>query len=436
MVLRKKLGIGFLVIILALLTPYYIIFNVLPGSFSLIEGNESIIRINFPFDLYISSSNSHLSINGKNTANNYIKLNSDLPLKVSGQNVGRANLRFKLFGIIPIKSITVNVLPDVNVYPGGQAIGVLLRSKGVMVVGNSYVEDKNGERFYPAQKAGIEVGDRIIKIEDQIINDKMELASKIQKISRKGLPVSLLIKDKKGNIKNVKIKAIKNKQGIYMIGLYVDDGVAGVGTLTFYEPENNEFGALGHEITETNSQTRIEVREGKIIKAQISGINSGKSGLPGEKLGTFFQTDEIIGDIRINNNYGIYGKLKKKIVNPYFKKPIPVAPIDTVKKGAAHMYTVVKGGKIEEFDIYIERVYHQSSPHEKGMIINITDPDLTDVTGGIIQGMSGSPIVQDNKLVGAITHVFVNEPTKGYGIFAEWMLLQTEMYNMSRANNY
>ncbi|MFW6287774.1 MAG: SpoIVB peptidase [bacterium] len=434
--MKKKVGIGlFITALIFLFLSYYLIINGIPASFSIVKGDESIVQIHFPFKLYVYSKNeSELTINGQRLSEDYLKLNPG-EVTVLAKDVGSSSLSFKLFGIIPIKTITVNVLPEIDVYPGGQAIGVLLRSRGVMVVGSSYVEDETGNRFYPAKEAGINVGDRIIKINSQAINDKMELAIEIQNAVENGSKeVEFLIVKEDGSQKTIIVEPVKNKQGLYMIGLYVDDGVAGVGTLTFINPDNNEYGALGHEIIETNSQSRIEVREGKIIEAQISGIHSGQRGLPGEKLGTFFQTENVIGEISKNNQFGIFGTLSKIPVNPYFKKPIPVAASNEVKRGAATIYTVLKGGKVEEFSVNIERIYHQSFPNEKGMIINITDPELREVTGGIIQGMSGSPIVQNNKLVGAVTHVFVNEPTKGYGIFAEWMLLQTDSYSLTRTN--
>jgi stage IV sporulation protein B len=432
--LIKKVGIGLFCVLIILFLSYYFIVNGLPKSFSIIRGNESIINIKVPLDLdlYVSGNNSELSINGKKINEEHLKINAG-ELVFKAENIGSSDLKFKLFGLIPIRSITVKVLPEVEVYPGGQAIGVLLRSRGVMVVGNSYVEDQKGKRHYPAQNAGIRVGDKILEINEEPVHDKVKLAMLIQDYARKNEFINLLVEKRDGSQKNIRIKPEQNKEGRYMIGLYVDDGVAGVGTLTFINPESKEYGALGHEIVEANSQLPIDLREGKIIEAQISGINSGQRGLPGEKLGTFFQNQQEIGTIEKNNRFGIYGTLKRLPENPFFKEPIPVAMAHEVQVGPAKIYTVLNGGKIEEFDAYIEKVFRQAGPTEKGLIVNITDPALQEITGGIIQGMSGSPIVQNNKLVGAITHVFVNEPTKGYGIFAEWMIMQTRINIDSRA---
>lgn len=430
---RKKVSIWlFSALIIFIISFYFFIFSGIPGSLSIVKGNESTFILDLPLNLYVQGrEGSNLELNGKEISNNHLKLESGSPLVVRGKSIGKSSLEFKLFGFIPIRSITVNVLPDVDVYPGGQAIGVLLRSKGVMVVGKSYVDGKDGHRYYPAQEAGINVGDVILAINGEEVNDKNTLASKIQQLANKNTHLILRIKNN-GQIKNVRVKPVKNKQGLYMIGLYVEDGVAGVGTLTFYLPKTREYGALGHVITENNSHQKIELREGRIIEAQISGINSGKRGTPGEKLGTFFQTKDILGQINSNTEFGIYGTLNNLPQNPYFEKPIPVATISQVKVGPAKMYTVVKGGKVEEFDVHIDRVYRQSYPDSKGLVVSITDSRLKKITGGIVQGMSGSPIVQNNKLVGAVTHVFVNEPTKGYGVFAEWMILQTETYNKAR----
>ena len=298
-----------------------------------------------------------------------------------------------------------------------------------MVVGNSYVESSDGHKYYPAREAGIKVGDRILSINGKKVNDKIKLSSYIQKFSKESDKLNLIILKKSGQKKKVELKPVKNRQGMYMVGLYVDDGVAGVGTLTFHREKTGLYGALGHLITESRSQTKVDIREGTIVEANISGINSGQKGLPGEKLGTFFHTkDDFLGKVLKNNKFGIFGQLSRSpnVKNNYFDEPIPIATSSHVETGPAKIYTVVNGGRIEEFDIQIERVYRQSYPADKGMVINITDSDLKRMTGGIVQGMSGSPIVQDGKLIGAVTHVFVNNPCRGYGVFAEWMILQTD----------
>jgi stage IV sporulation protein B len=220
-----------------------------------------------------------------------------------------------------------------------------------------------------------------------------------------------------------------------MIGLYIDDGVTGVGTLTFYEPHSKKYGALGHMITAPNGRSKIMVEEGRIVKADISGIHQSSKGLPGEKLGTFFSNHDVIGEIEFNNRFGIYGNLINPISNTFFPTPIPVATALEVKEGPAKIYTVIKGGSIQEFEVTIEKVFKQYHPHEKGLIVKINDYDLLKKTGGIVQGMSGSPIVQKGKLAGAVTHVFIDDSTRGYGILAEWMIKEAGLVKEKVAKN-
>ncbi len=429
MVSRNKIKY-FLVIILftAIISSYFIINYGLPNNFSVVKDTESTVDLRFPLGVYIKGEEecNTITINGQDINNEYLKIESGSSLKVSGREVGNTTLNIKLFGIIPIRTVEVSVLPEVKVYPGGQAIGVMVSSQGVMVVDNSYVDTGRG-KVYPARNAGIEVGDSILEINGKSVNDKNLLFNELQKYGKQNEKISLLIKKGgTGNIREVEIQPARNIHGDYMIGLYVDDGVSGVGTLTFYDENSGEYGALGHVVTESESRRKMDVSEGKIFEAKISGIHHGQQGIPGEKHGSFFQTKDILGEIRKNTQFGIYGSLNSLPSNPYFKDPIPVAAASQVEEGSAKIYTVIKGSDIEEYEIEIERVNRQSSPATKGLVINIKDPELKRNTGGIIQGMSGSPIVQDDLLVGAVTHVFINNPSRGYGVFAEWMINETQ----------
>ncbi len=427
---KKKYVLIILYIILILsISLYFFIFSDIPDKMSITKDKSLDFKLNLPLNIFYikGEEGSAIKINGKPLTENLIKVNTGSSITVSGEKIGQSIINFRLFGLIPIRSISVNVLPEIEVMPGGQAIGVLLRNKGVMVVGKSQVNSKDGI-YAPAQQAGIEVGDTILKVNGQEIYDKIKLASLIQNVADENKKISLLVRKKKGDLREIKVKPVQNRDGIYMIGLYVDDGVAGVGTLTFYKPETKEYGALGHVITESNSGIKIEVRDGRIVEAKISGINYGRKGIPGEKRGTFYSIKNVLGTIEKNTDYGIYGRLERLPQNPFFDNPVPVATISQVKRGPAKIYTVVEDGKIEEYIINIDKVYRQTTPGGRGMVITISDHNLKKKTGGIIQGMSGSPIIQNGKLVGAVTHVFVNNPLQGYGVFAEWMLLETKLY--------
>lgn len=208
----------------------------------------------------------------------------------------------------------------------------------------------------------------------------------------------------------------------WRLGLYIRDSAAGVGTLTFYAPEQGVYGALGHVITDMDTQTAIEVEDGQVLQSSVTSINKSQHGEPGEKRAHFLKEGKILGNVVRNTPFGIFGKMKNVPTHGYDSKPLPVAFAEEVKEGPAEILTVIGGQKVEKFKIDIVHVTKQSSPATKGMVIKITDKRLIENTGGIVQGMSGSPIIQNGKLVGAVTHVFVNDPTSGYGCFIEWML--------------
>jgi stage IV sporulation protein B len=205
-----------------------------------------------------------------------------------------------------------------------------------------------------------------------------------------------------------------------MLGIYIEDPAAGVGTLTCYNPISKRFAGLGHRIAEFAGKKGIPFEQGEIVLAKISGLRVGTPGQPGEKIGIFNSLVNPLGKIEKNSRFGIYGRLYGDVYST--ELPIPAAYGSQIKVGPAQIYTVIHGTKIEHFNVEITKVYHQDTPRDKGMVIKVIDPLLLKLTGGIIQGMSGSPIIQDGRFVGAVTHVLVNDPTKGYGVLAEWMI--------------
>ncbi len=411
-----------LVVAVVLLPQFYVLIG-FPSQLKIIQGIEQSLQIRFPFDVYIScDAPEQLLINGQLTNGDWLKVNLSHPIQLQSNNVGKVGVDFKLFGVIPIRHMEVDVVEEVLVYPSGHSIGVLLHSDGIMVIENSYVDGKDGKRYYPAKEAGIAPGDYLLEINGRKVQSKQDVATTIFEAGRDGKTLQVKVRDKFGKTDIKTVIPVQNKDGVFMMGLYIDDGVAGVGTMTFYEPQSGYYGALGHVITDAYNKKPIKIRTGEIVKAHISGINSGKRGIPGEKLGTFSDSQDVLGLISKNCEYGIYGKLNEMPDNSFFKEPIPVATSRQIKCNKAWIYTVVEGGKIEKFAIEIERVFYQSKSASKGLVIKIIDPKLLKITGGIVQGMSGSPIVQNGRFVGAVTHVFVRDPTKGYGILAEWMI--------------
>lgn len=343
---------------------------------------------------------------------------------------GKVEMNLKLFGLIPLRQVTVDVVPPVEVMPGGQSIGVLLHTQGVMVVGMSTVVDNSGLRHNPADKAGIKTGDIVLKINGITIDSESQVRNIINQSGLNSKPLHLEILRDNKKIKTQASPIYCNETKSYRLGLFVRDGAAGVGTLTYYDPETSVYGALGHVITDSETGKKIDLSNGRITGAAIQEIHPGRRGQPGEKVGILQSNSNIYGSICKNTPYGIFGELSRDISNPFFKKPIPVALSHQIKEGPAEIITVINGNKMEKFEINIERVLSQAHPEGKGMIIKITDPRLLKITGGIIQGMSGSPIIQYKEngepiLIGAVTHVFINDPTSGYGVLAEWMLYES-----------
>ncbi|MEC0694488.1 SpoIVB peptidase [Bacillus atrophaeus] len=354
--------------------------------------------------------------------------------KITGQKAGKSELVYDLAGF-PIKKTKVQVLPDLKVIPGGQSIGVKLHSVGVLVVGFHQVNTEEGKKS-PGESAGITAGDIIIEMNGQKIEKMSDIAPFIQKAGKTGELLDLLIKRDKQKIKTKLVPEKDEAEGMYRIGLYIRDSAAGIGTMTFYEPKSKKYGALGHVISDMDTKKPIVVEDGEIVRSTVTSIEKGTGGNPGEKLARFSSDRNIIGDINRNSPFGIFGTLNQTIENNISDKALPVALSNEVKEGPAEILTVIENDKVEKFNIEIVSTTPQKFPATKGMVLKITDPKLLKKTGGIVQGMSGSPIIQNGKVVGAVTHVFVNDPTSGYGVHIEWMLSEAgiDIYGKEKAS--
>ncbi|WP_407308348.1 SpoIVB peptidase [Desulfosporosinus sp. SB140] len=340
-------------------------------------------------------------------------LNSDLSEKL--------DVVYKLFGIFPIRSGEIEVMSPMKLIPGGQSIGVSLQTKGVLVVGQAPVVDQNGRKVYPAKEAGIEVGDILLKIDNQEVRTDQDVSNAVHLAGEQKGQADVLFKHQDQILEKVIKPVFCTETGRYRMGLFVRDEAAGVGTLSFIDPITKQYGALGHVITDADTNQKIEVYNGKIMASTIYAIEKGKRGHPGEKIGSFVTNSPFSGTIEKNTLTGIFGKINGQIANPFYKEPIPVGWETEVKTGPAKIYTVIQGEKVEEFDVNIDRIMHNRTD-SKNMIVRVTDPRLLEATGGIIQGMSGSPIIQNGKIIGAITHVFVNDSQRGYGVFIQNMI--------------
>ncbi|WP_227938455.1 SpoIVB peptidase [Alkalihalobacillus deserti] len=322
----------------------------------------------------------------------------------------------------PVKSIDVKSLPKKEVIPGGQSIGVKLNTEGVLVVGHHLVETDDGSSS-PGEAAGIEIGDMILKIDGHEIQRMSQVGEYVQAAGDERRAVKMEIKRDHQTIEKDLTPLKAKGEHSYRMGLYIRDSAAGVGTLTFYDPESKKYGALGHVISDVDTQKPIVVHDGQIIRSSVTSIEKGSNGDPGEKLASLSEQREVLGSIEKNSSFGIFGTLKEaNLKNNIHDKKMPIALSTHVKEGPAKILTVVEGENVEEYDIEIVSSVPQKQPATKGMVIKVTDPKLLEATGGIVQGMSGSPIIQDGKIIGAVTHVFVNDPTSGYGCHISWML--------------
>lgn len=339
---------------------------------------------------------------------------------VEAMDYGQDSIVLELAGL-PVKNVDVNVLKDFRVIPGGQSIGVKLNTVGVLVVGHHQVNALEG-KVSPGETAGIKVGDIITEINGKPIEKMADVGPFVQSSGENNEPMDIVLKRENEKIET-KLEPKKDQhENKFKLGLYIRDSAAGIGTMTFFHPDSKKYGALGHVISDMDTKKPIVVEDGQIVRSTVTSIEKGANGNPGEKLARFSEDKEVIGNIKRNSPYGIFGELNKEVRNGIHDKPMPIALSHQVKEGPAQILTVVEDDEVQLFDIEIVNTIPQKFPATKGMVIKVTDKKLLEKTGGIVQGMSGSPIIQDEKIIGAVTHVFVNDPTSGYGVHIEWML--------------
>jgi len=332
---------------------------------------------------------------------------------------GKARLEFRLLGVLPVRSVLVSVIPDTRVMVGGHSIGVVVSSRGVVVTGIRPVRTTAGVRS-PAQDAGILPGDIILSAGGAPVRDEEDLARRVGQAGRSGQALVLEV-ERDDRRFTVTVTPVALPDGTFRIGLAVRDGTAGVGTLTMWDPATMRFAALGHMVTDAETGRPVRLDEGHIVLAGILAVHQGRRGHPGEKVGVFLPEQDVLGRIDRNTPCGIMGELQRPLSNLLYAAPVPLAAAATVREGAAEVLTVVDGQTIESFSAQIQKVWADRRYEGKGMVVKITDTRLRQQAGGIVQGMSGSPVIQDGRLVGAVTHVFVNDPTRGYGVLAQWM---------------
>lgn len=332
--------------------------------------------------------------------------------------VSPSESEIKILGIIPVKTTKVLQETEKRVYVSGESFGIKLYTDGVIVVGTKDVETANG-KCNPAKEAGLEKGDIIISINNVKMTDSSQVEETFN--DNNGKDYKIVVK-RNGNYKNFTLKPVYSQsEGKYKVGVWVRDSTAGIGTVTFYNSENNSIGALGHPITDVDTNEIMPILNGEAVKANVTKIYKSTDGEAGSLCCDF--TNNVIGSLSVNSICGIYGKYECSLVG---KRLYKVAASQEVEKGSAQLLCTVDEKGAQLYDVEITRVSYRENNDEKNMVVRVTDKNLIEKTGGIVQGMSGSPIIQNGKLVGALTHVIVDNPEKGYAIFAEKMVEKSE----------
>lgn len=339
--------------------------------------------------------------------------NGDISASAGTAYPQRFHGELMLYRLIPIKSVKVDVVDETCLVPCGTPFGIKMLTNGVVVVGVADIKTEK-DTVNPANLAGLKTGDVITAIDGREVLTNCEVAGLVEKSG--GADMKFTFRRNEQTM-NVSLKPVKSEaDGLYKAGLWVRDSTAGIGTLTFYNPATKSFGGLGHGICDSDTGKLMPLLNGEIVPVTINGVTKGQKGIPGELRG-YFSDDNAVGALNANVAAGVYGELDYVPEGSALK----VAMKQEVKAGPAKILTTTDGTKPKLYDVTIEKIDYRDNVQSKNMVLRVTDPELLAKTGGIVQGMSGSPILQNDRLVGAVTHVFVNDPTRGYGIFAENM---------------
>lgn len=349
----------------------------------------------------------------------YVRENSKEIVSVSTASEKSITADVSILGIIPVKQISAENSQRRHVYVGGDVVGIRLYTEGLLVIGTDEVETSDGI-VSPGEKCGIESGDIILSVDDAPVCSVEDFSNRIARSGGNEVKITVMRNSKKHEF--LMTPVYSGAEGKFRCGLWLRDSTAGIGTLTYADPENGMFAALGHAICDSETKSVLPVGEGDILTAEISGVTKGEKGITGQIKGNF--GNKILGALKENNEFGVYGTFSSDEI--LYGDLLPVASETEIRTGDAQILCNADGNGTECYDIEIEKITYTGGKTSRSMVIEITDEDLLEKTGGIVQGMSGSPIIQDGMLVGAVTHVFLNDPSRGYGIFAETMLSESD----------
>ena len=397
---------------------YNYIKEIIPSKIHIIENEAGRFNYELPIAAEITSMDEEVVLaGGSEVWSDTLSLNNKDSFSVISDKKGQYTLTMKLFGVFPIKNIEVSVIGETQVYVCGIPIGIYLETDGILVVGTEKVTTASGIVEEPSHSV-LNVGDYVLAVNDEELESKEELVGLLK--ASQGEEMILTIR-RNNEVSKVRITPAKDSEGEYKLGVWVRDDTQGIGTLT-YITADGEFGALGHGVSDVDIGALMECKEGYLYESEILSIIKGEAGTPGGLSGIIhYGNSNKLGDIDINSSAGIFGDGYDELIDKAEGEYMDIALKQDVELGKAYVRCCVNG-ELKDYEVEISKVNTSSLSMNRGMEIKVTDPELLELTNGIVQGMSGSPIIQNGKLIGAVTHVLVNDPTRGYGIFIENML--------------
>ncbi len=394
----------------------------IPDKIKIMVGENEDFNFNLPISgNFVDEEVDVISVNNKTVPTDQIKLDLNKPFSLKSSKTGQYKINLKLFGFFNFKQVELGVINTTELLPSGNPIGIYIETDGVLVLGTGVINGADGLNYEPALNK-LKSGDYITAINSKTIQNKEDLIQEIQNCN--GTDVKIDVRREEKDIQ-YNLSPVKTADGEYKIGAWIRDNTQGIGTLTFIT-DKGEFGALGHGITDIDTSLIMEIDRGVLYSADIMTIIKGRKDAPGELIGLINQNDKNkIGNILKNTNQGIFGTISNGYNYVSKKGYMPIGLKQEVQLGPATILSCVDNS-VKEYNIEIEKIDINSSSPNKGMVIRIVDPELITLTGGIVQGMSGSPILQNGKIIGAVTHVFIQDSTKGYGTFIENMINNLE----------
>lgn len=397
---------------------WYYVERRIPNHLSVVVKEKEEFDFSLPFDVTLLSESEEVVLgNQSDIPSDEIRLKVDEPFSLYAKNLGSYRLGLKLFGRFQFKEIQLDVVDTHYAIPCGIPVGIYLKSNGVLVIGTGRIQCQNGEEVEPAYGV-LQSGDYIEAINGEPLRDKEAL---ISNLNHSGGQEALLRVRRNGEEMEIRMNPVQASDGNYKLGAWVRDDTQGIGTMTYVDTNGN-FGALGHGISDSDTGEVVEIKEGALYETEIMGIEKGSAGNPGVMAGViYYGPGSRLGTIEANTKVGIFGKVNEKLQRSLHGEAVEIGYRQDVKKGQAWVRSDVSG-EVRDYEIEIQRVDYNPIQENKSLVIRVVDEELLRLTGGIVQGMSGSPILQDGKLVGALTHVFVQDSTRGYGIFVEDMM--------------